>query len=135
MNKVLFDPKTLDGASLAYLGDAVEEIYVRERLIREGVSSTGELTARSHDYVTAVAQSAAFRRIEGMLTQEETDIFKRGRNSGHLTVPHKTPMSDYRVASGLEALLGCLYLQGREDRIRELLDTAYADGAVDKEEI
>ena len=45
MNKVLFDPKTLDGASLAYLGDAVEEIYVRERLIREGVSSTGELTA------------------------------------------------------------------------------------------
>ncbi len=123
-----FNPALLDAAALAYLGDSVIEIFVRELLIKKGICRVGALNEASHSYVTAKAQCEAFRRIEGMLTEEENDIFHRGRNSSHINgVPKSATMSEYRIATGMEALFGFLYLSGQKTRIDELLDVAYPE--------
>ena len=113
--------RTLDGASLAYLGDAVFELWVRERLIRGGVTHSGTLHTASHDYVTAKSQSAAFHRIEAELSEEELAYFKRGRNSPHLSVPKSASGAEYRTATGFEAVIGMLEWIGDTERINELL--------------
>ncbi len=123
-----FNPALLDAVALAYLGDSVIEIYVRQRLVRSGIARVGALNDASHAYVTAKAQCEAFRRIEGMLTEEENGIFHRGRNSSHINgVPKSATMSEYRIATGMEALFGFLYLSGQSGRISELLKMAYPE--------
>ncbi len=117
--------KTLDGAALAYLGDCVFELWVRERLIKSGLTNTGALNEESHKYVTAKSQSAAFHRIEWLLDEEETAYFKRGRNSTHLTGARSASGAEYRTATGLEALCAALYLCGKQERLFELLEKAF----------
>ena len=90
--------RTADGASLAYLGDCVFELWVRRRLLLSGIKGTGALNEASRRYVTAKNQCAAFHRIEGMLTEEETAYFRRGRNSPHLSVPRSASGAEYRTA-------------------------------------
>ncbi len=118
--------KTLDGASLAYLGDAVFELWVRERLLQQGIVHSGALNQASHAYVTAKSQSAAFHRIEDMLTEEETAYFKRGRNSPHLSVPKSASGAEYRTATGFETLCAALWLAEKKERLSELLEKAFA---------
>lgn len=118
--------RTLDGASLAYLGDAVFELWVRERLIRGGVTHSGTLHTASHDYVTAKSQSAAFHRIEAELSEEELAYFKRGRNSPHLSVPKSASGAEYRTATGFETLCAALWLDGKKERLFALLEKAFA---------
>lgn len=117
--------RTADGASLAYLGDCVFELWVREKLLKSGITNTGALNEESHKYVTAKSQSAAFHRIEGMLTEEELAYFKRGRNSTHLSGARSASGTEYRTATGFEALCAALYLEGKHDRLKELLEKAY----------
>ncbi|MBR5538681.1 MAG: ribonuclease III [Clostridia bacterium] len=117
--------KRIDGASLAYLGDCVFELWVRERLINGGMFGVGKLNEASHTYVTAKNQSAAFHRIEEMLTEEEKDLFKRGRNSSHLSVPKSASGAEYRTATGFEALCAYLWLDGRKERMYEILEAAF----------
>lgn len=118
----------LDATALAYLGDSVIEIYVREKLVTSGIARVGELNEKSHAFVTAVAQSTAYRRIESLLTEAETDIFHRARNSSHIgNVPRSATNSQYRAATGFEAVFGWLYLCGDSARIRFLLDKAYSE--------
>lgn len=115
-----------DGLTLAYLGDSVMELYVREKLIRSGLSRAGELNDRAHEYVRATRQAEAFRRIEAFLTEPEAEIYRRGRNSAHShNLPKSATAAEYRCATGFEALLGWLYLSGREERIAQLLNAAY----------
>ena len=118
--------KTLDGASLAYLGDCVYELWVRERLIRQGIVHSGALNQESHKYVTAKSQCAAFHRIEELLTEEETAFFKRGRNASHLSVPKSASGAEYRTATGLETLCAALWLADKKERLFELLEKAFA---------
>lgn len=122
INEIL---KTADGASLAYLGDCVFELWVRERLICGGMLGVGRLNEASHEYVTAKNQSAAFHRIEDMLTEDEITVFKRGRNSSHLSVPKSASGAEYRTATGFEALCAYLWLGGRKERMYEILDAAF----------
>ena len=117
--------KLADGASLAYLGDCVFELWVRERLIRGGMLGVGKLNEASHAYVTAKNQSAAFHRIEDMLTEEEMTLFKRGRNSSHLSVPKSASGAEYSTATGFEALCAALWLDGKKERMYEILETAF----------
>lgn len=117
--------KRADGASLAYLGDCVFELWVREKLIRGGMFGVGKLNEASHVYVTAKNQSAAFHRIEDMLTEEEIAIFKRGRNSQHLSVPKSASGAEYRTATGFEALCAALWIDGKKDRMYEILEKAF----------
>ena len=121
----LFDPRLCDGMTLAYLGDSVMELYVRENLVKSGITRAGELNSRAHEIVRATSQARAFHKIEGMLTDEEMDYFKRGRNSGHLSAPRSATISEYRTATGFEAVLGYLHLTGNKERISELLFAAY----------
>ena len=111
--------------ALAYLGDAVIELYVRERLVASGLSTSASLNQKSLDYVRAGAQAEAMQRILPLLTDEEQGAFRRGRNMGHGNVPKGATVAQYRAATGMEVLAGYLHVKGEQDRLRELLCAAY----------
>lgn len=112
-------------AALAYLGDVVIEMCVRERLVKAGHSSSAALNKQALAYVRASAQAAAMKNILPMLTEEEDAVFHRGRNIGHTNTPKSATVAEYRAATGMEALFGYLHLAGRVERIAELFDAAY----------
>ncbi len=117
---------TYSSASLAYLGDCALEICVREYLIKEkGLSSSARLNKASLDFVTASKQAEAMKNILPLLTEEETDVFHRGRNMGHSSTPKSATVAEYRNATGMEALFGWLYLAKKQERMQELFRTAY----------
>ena len=107
---------------LAYLGDTLYDLYVRERLVREG-GRVDDLHRAAVRYVRASAQSAALERIEPMLTEEEAGVVRRARNARQ-TPPRNADIHDYHRATALEALLGALYLSGETERLRELMEVA-----------
>lgn len=122
------DPTNVSVPALAYLGDSIIEVYVRERLVLSGISHAGQLNEASHNFVTARAQAQAFLRIEQALSEDESDVFHRGRNSSHINnVPKNAKMSEYRIATGMETLFGWLYLNKKHTRINELLSLAYPE--------
>ncbi len=112
-------------SALAYLGDCVLELRVRELLVKRGLSKSGHLNAEALRFVRASAQAEAMERILPLLTEEETRIYKRGRNSGHLNVPKSASQSQYRTATGMEVLFGYLHLSEQAQRIEELFEAAY----------
>ena len=111
----------------AYLGDARHSLFVRTALVRRGIAKSGELNKLSLQYVTAEAQARAYTRIEGMLDEDEMNVFKRAFNSSHLNKPKRASGKDYRTATGFEAIIGMLSYVGDEDRINELLTVATAE--------
>ena len=113
--------------ALAYLGDARHSLFVRTALVRRGIAKSGDLNKLSLRYVTAEAQARAYTRIEGMLDEEEMNVFKRAFNSSHLNKPKRASGKDYRTATGFEAIIGMLSYVGDEDRINELLTVATAE--------
>ena len=119
------DLKTVSNAALAYLGDSVIEICVREHLVSLGFSTSAHLNKASLDFVRASAQAEAMKKILPVLTEEETAVFKRGRNIGHTNTPKSASVSEYRMATGMETLFGWLHLSGKEERIKELFCIAY----------
>ena len=119
-------PYQMSAADLAYLGDAVYEIEVRAHLVRCGVKTP---SVASLTYVRATAQSAAMEKILPYLNEAEADVYRRGRNCIHNTTPKSCTPSEYRRATGLEALLGYLWLLGDTDRIRALLQIGIGIGA------
>ena len=121
-----FSLNTCSSASLAYLGDCALEICVREYLVCEqGLSSSAKLNKAALEFVTAPKQAEAMKNILPMLTEEESAVFHRGRNMGHSNVPKSATVSQYRSATGMEALFGYLYLSKSTERIKELFRAAY----------
>ena len=116
---------TYSTAALAYLGDSVLELCVRQHLVRKGVSSSAALNKQALDYVRAGAQAEAMKRIMPLLTEEEDAVFHRGRNIGHTNTPKSATVAEYRAATGMEALFGWLHLAGKQGRIEELFALAY----------
>ena len=112
-------------AALAYLGDCVLEMCVREHLVKSGQSSSATLNKKALDYVRAPMQAQAMKRLIPHLSEEEEAIFHRGRNVGHTNTPKSATVAEYRAATGMEALFGYLHLAGRTERIRELFCLAY----------
>ena len=119
------DIREISTPALAYLGDCVLELCVRRHLIESGLSTSAHLNAAALDYVRAPVQAEAMKRILPILTEEEEAYFRRGRNIGHTNVPKRATVSEYRAATGMEALFGFLHLMGREERINELFRAAY----------
>lgn len=111
--------------SLAYLGDAVIELLVREMLVNKGISHPGELVKESKAFITLEAQSDAVERILPHLTDDETAIFKRGRNAKTHFVPKHGEVVQYRRATALETVFGYLHASGNECRKRELFNIAF----------
>ncbi|MBQ9063827.1 MAG: ribonuclease III [Blautia sp.] len=115
------DVRTYSPLTLAYLGDAVYEIVVRTALVKKGNCPVNRLNQMASSLVKASAQSAVAASIEPLLSDEEASVYRRGRNAHSYTMAKNASMSDYRRATGVEALVGYLYLQGKTDRILELL--------------
>ncbi len=124
--KFTADIKTISTAALAYLGDCVIEICVRTFLVRVGISSSRHLNAEALNFVRAPEQAEAMHRILELLTDEEEGAYRRGRNIGHTNTPKNCTMAQYRQATGFEALFGYLHLEGKQERIEELFNIAYA---------
>ena len=114
-------PAQLPILNLAYIGDTVFDLYVRTMLVSDVDARVHELHLMSAKRVCAGGQAQAFGRIEPMLSEEELGIYKRGRNSHMGTVAKNASIADYRTATGLEALIGYLFLCGRDDRLTELM--------------
>ena len=119
--------RDLNGAALAYLGDAVFELAARKRLIESGITDIGKLNEMARKYVTATAQSDALDNILPILTEQEDSVYKLGRNTHTATVPKSAKAGQYRRATGLEALFAYLYLNGENNRITELFNLAFPE--------
>ena len=122
-------------ASLAYLGDCIIELCVREYLVKEkGFSSSAKLNKEALAFVKASRQAEAMKQIQDLLTEEESGVFHRGRNMGHSGTPKSATMAEYRNATGMEALFGWLHLAGKKERIDELFRVAYRLDSTDSNE-
>lgn len=117
------DYKQLNGLALAYVGDAIYEVYVRDALIKKGYTRPNELHRRATHYVSAKAQAHLIQNLleEKILTDEEQLIFKRGRNAKSHTSAKNTSVSTYRLATGFEAVMGYLHLTNQTQRLETLI--------------
>ena len=125
------NPNTYSPLSLAFLGDAVYGLLVREQLLLAANRPARHLHTLSVQAVNARAQAEAVKKIMPMLTDAELAVYKRGRNANPGHTPKNQSEGDYHSATGLEALFGWLYLQGAEERLRALFDRIQDDGDED----
>ena len=119
-------PNQYGALTLAYIGDCVYEMYVRSFLIAKSDHRVNDLHKKATKLVCAKAQAEFYRRIAPMLTEEEKAAFHRGRNTKS-QVPKHADLSDYRAATGVETLLGFLYLKKEDERISQLMAHLFAD--------
>lgn len=115
------DPKLLSPLALAFVGDGVYDLFVRERLVCEANRPVKKLNEEKVSIVRCSSQAKLVEKLMPILTEEELDVLKRGRNAHTQHIPKNAASADYHSATALEALLGYLYLAGRIERIRELL--------------
>lgn len=117
--------ETLDQISslgLAHLGDAVFELMVRSWLCLHGKATAKGLHKAAVHYVAAPAQAQMTEKIKPFLTQEEQDVFRRGRNASPHSIPQNASRGEYQAATALEALFGWLWLRGEKERLNELFE-------------
>lgn len=126
MTDTIRDHGQLPGSlELAYLGDALYDLRVRETLTRKG-GRVRNMHREAISHVCAHAQSEALGRVEGMLDEDEQNVVRRARNA-HQSPPKNADRAEYHRATALEALIGYLYITGREARMREILDAAIGE--------
>ncbi|MRX72565.1 ribonuclease III [Bacillus lacus] len=120
------DAKQLNGLALAYMGDAVYEIYVRHHLLAEGIVRPHQLHRLARQYVSAKAQAKVLHELidGGFFTEEEISIIKRGRNAKSGTIPKNTDVQTYKHSTAFEAVIGYCYLTKRETRLQEIVSAA-----------
>ena len=118
------DIRSFSPLTLAYIGDAVYEIVIRTIIVEKGNAPVNKLHHKASSLVKAVAQKAAMEKILPLLTEEEEAVYKRGRNAKSYTSAKNASVIDYRIATGFEALMGFLYLMGRNERMLELVKIA-----------
>jgi ribonuclease-3 family protein len=117
------DVRALNPLVLAFVGDAIYEVFVRTYLVDKSRDmSVHKLHVEAIAYVKAHAQSEFIKLLEEKLTEEELQVYKRGRNSKSGTVPKNADVQEYRAATGFEALLGYLYLTEQQDRLNKILN-------------
>ena len=106
--------------ALAHVGDAVYELMIRAYLCKQGTRSVKNLHKKTVAWVSANAQARAAEKIMEFLTEEEKDVYLRGRNTKVNSVPKGAELANYHAATGFESLFGWLYLKGEYDRINIL---------------
>ena len=107
----------------AYVGDAVYELYIRTQLINKSNAKPHKLHMESIKYVKAKAQADILKKLQDILTEEEKDIVRRGRNTENHHVAKNANVADYAQSTAFEALIGYLYLSKKDDRLKEILDS------------
>ena len=115
------DYNTYSPLTLAYIGDAVFDIVIRTAVVSAGNTRADRLHRRTSAIVKAQTQAEMIERMIPSLTPEEEDVYKRGRNAKSHTMAKNATVADYRKATGLEALIGFLYLNDNMERIMELI--------------
>lgn len=115
------DIKSYSGLTLAYIGDAIYELIIRTYIVEHGNAPVNKLHRQTVKLVKASAQAELYQSIKDMLTEDEMAIYKRGRNSKSYTSAKNADIIEYRTATGMEALVGYLYLTGQVDRMLELI--------------
>ena len=112
------------GSTLAYLGDAVFSLLVREYLIEKGYGRAKDLQRESIRYVSAKAQAHFFHTLEneGFFTEDELEIYRRGRNFKSTSIPKNTDVQTYRTSTGIEAVIGYWHLEKKETRLEQFWD-------------
>lgn len=118
------EARLMQPAVLAFIGDAVFNLFIRERLIINKKGTSHRLHILATDYVKAASQSKISKALFNTFTDEEAYIFRRGRNAKSTTVPKNADVQDYKYATALEALLGYLYLTGQNERLNLLMEQA-----------
>lgn len=125
------DIKTYSPLTLAFVGDCVFDLYIRTILVARGNSRPGSLHKHKSKIVKAAAQAQMAESLSEILTTEEADVYRRGRNAKSFSTAKNASVGDYRKATGFEALIGYLYLTDREDRIIELVKKAIEINEID----
>jgi len=122
------DVKQMKSLALAYMGDAIYEVYIRDYLIRSGHAKVNDMHQSAIKYVSAKAQAKVLRHwlAEKFLDEEEEGVVRRGRNAKSATIPKNTDVVTYRYSTGFEALLGFHYFTNQQDRLDELMSEAVA---------
>ncbi|MCT4632084.1 MAG: Mini-ribonuclease 3 [Firmicutes bacterium] len=113
--------KLISPLKLAYIGDAVYEVYIRSYVVNKIKTNVNSMNKMAVKYVKAEAQAKVARGLKDLVSEKEWTILKRGRNQKSATVAKNASIGDYRYATGFEALIGYLYLSGNNDRIREII--------------
>ena len=118
------DVNLINGIALAFEGDAVYSMYIRRHLIFQGLTKPNQLHMEATKYVSAKAQANLISLMleEGILTEKEEDIYKRGRNANSHTKAKNTDIVTYRMSTGFEAVMGYLHMTEAIERLEELID-------------
>ena len=114
------DSRTYSPLTLAYIGDGIFDLVIRSVVVGRGNTKASQLHQKTSSIVKAKTQAEMIEALESYLTEEEADIYRRGRNAKSPTMAKNATMGDYRKATGFEALMGYLYLQDDFERILEL---------------
>ena len=116
------DTREVNVKTLAYIGDVVYELYIREHVIANSREQVNKLHKKTIKYVSAKAQARIVSEMDTELSDEEKDIIRRGRNAEANTVPKNTDVVTYKIATGFESLIGFLYLEKRIERLEYIID-------------
>ena len=117
------DINMINVITLAYLGDAIYEVYIREKLISNGIVKVEDLQKEAIKYVSAKGQAIILNNLleNNILTNDEIEIVKRGRNYKRNSHPKNTDIITYKLSTGFETLVGYLYLSNNHERLEEIL--------------
>ena len=118
------DYKTYNSIALAFLGDAVYERFIRERILRHGSVGADRMHREAVRYVKAAAPEQSLRALADVLTETEADVVRRARNHKITSKPKNADPVTYKMATAFEALLGYLYLDGQEERLQTVMERA-----------
>ena len=119
------EARLLNPLQLALVGDGVYELFIRNYILSENIELTAhKIHVKAIGYVKAKSQAVIMHEIEDKLTEDESYIYKRGRNAKSTTVPKNADVRDYRMATGFEALVGYLYLTGNTERLEFIFNSA-----------
>lgn len=120
LTKTDVDVRQYSALNLAYIGDAVFEIYARTKVVKEFKSTVNEMNKKTNSYVNANAQNEMYHKLLEIATEEEVEILKRGRNAKSKSSAKNASVGAYRHATGIEALVGYLYLTNNIKRLDEI---------------
>jgi len=120
-------PDQISAPALAFIGDAVYDLYVRGLLLSQGIRNTGRLHKSAVGFVKAARQRESYENIAGILTDTELLVAKRGRNANMGSIPKNADPADYSIATAFETLLGYLYLMNDRERLLEILNKAVGE--------
>ena len=116
------DIRTISPLTLAYIGDSVFDLTIKTMVVGKGNAPVNKMHKKVSEIVKAHGQVLMYEAIKDILTEDESSVFKRGRNAKSYTSAKNATKIDYRIATGYEALLGYLYLQDKMDRVLELIN-------------